>query len=60
MELGRKVGSGIVMGIPMVVGAIGLKDELNSWLAVVIWIAAMIAIYLATITGKFSGSKNKA
>ncbi len=54
MELGQKVGSGIVMGVPTLVGSIYLGDVLGSWLAIFVWIALMVGVYVAMITGRFS------
>jgi len=54
MDLSRKLGIGIVMIVPTVVGGGGVWRIFRSWLPVIVWIVIMGLSYGAILSGKFS------
>jgi hypothetical protein len=55
MDMARKIGVGIVMIVPAVVGAGALwSGSGGAWSAVILWIGLMAALYGSMIMGKGS------
>ncbi len=52
MDTSRKIGIGIVLIVPAFVGSGALWSLFESWIAVLVWLAVLTAVYGWVFTGK--------